>query len=481
VSLNRGGGGTKIGEEPAAATSGSNTFEHLPTVANAEKSSERDNGSDIRLSAFRSKAIELHHVLRTSMYTTLCILLTAAVSYGATPPSRHLIPTVSTQRFEIAYELEGGPESATTVELWYTTDEGRTWKNHGTVRPNESAVEFTAPEEGLYGFYIIAANQSGPSGDEPGTDTQPQLWAQVDYTRPVVQLHSVRQNDPPTIPQVVYLRWSAIDSNLHSRPINLAYRLTSGGGWTPIESSISNSGSYDWRVPETVVGEVVVQLSCRDRGGHRVDVESHPFVIRVPRELRTISRDPGSGALAASAPHRSVGKVDIDDPGQRAARLYRLGLTHARQGEFRLAASRFRDALSNDPGNTGALVELGRSMYAQQDMSGALEAYRLALGQEPQSRAALEGSALVHISQGRFADAVQELTSIVRTNPKDAAAWLNLGDVAIYQGDELLAREHYMKASTVDPLATKTISDAQLRMTDLQRLAEEFAQLGASK
>ena len=57
--------------------------------------------------------------------------------------------------------------------------------------------------------------------------------------------------------------------------------------------------------------------------------------------------------------------------------------------------------------------------------------------------------------------------------------WLNLGDVAIYQGDELLAREHYTRAATLDPTATEVVEKARLRLAELERLASEFTQVDA--
>jgi superkiller protein 3 len=162
---------------------------------------------------------------------------------------------------------------------------------------------------------------------------------------------------------------------------------------------------------------------------------------------------------------------------ERAGTLYRKGVLHAMRGEYRLASSRLQDALALDSDLTEALVELGKVLYAQKRIPEAIEAYRLALRQDPKLRSAHEGLALVYIGQRRFSDAVRQLGHIVRSNPRDVEAWLNLGDVAIYQGDEILAREHYRKAATLDPTATEVIAKARLRLAELERLAAEFAQV----
>ena len=57
-----------------------------------------------------------------------------------------------------------------------------------------------------------------------------------------------------------------------------------------------------------------------------------------------------------------------------------------------------------------------------------------------------------------------QLRTILRYNPKDAEIWLYLGDIAIYQGDELLARECYTRAATVQPEAAETVTEARSRV-----------------
>ena len=41
---------------------------------------------------------------------------------------------------------------------------------------------------------------------------------------------------------------------------------------------------------------------------------------------------------------------------------------------------------------------------------------------------------------------------------------MNLRDVAVYQGDEVLARDCYTRATNIDPTAAKTIAEAQQRL-----------------
>ena len=65
-------------------------------------------------------------------------------------------------------------------------------------------------------------------------------------------------------------------------------------------------------------------------------------------------------------------------------------------------------------------------------------------------------------------------------NPKDVEAWLNLGDVSIYKGDELKALQHYRNAATLNPASLDTIEKARLRLADLKQLAGEYRQPATS-
>ena len=88
----------------------------------------------------------------------------------------------------------------------------------------------------------------------------------------------------------------------------------------------------------------------------------------------------------------------------------------------------------------------------------------------------MEGVAWVNIAGREFEPAGEQLWRLVRRNPADVEAWLHLGDVAIYRGDELSAREHYELAATLDPTATEIIERAQRRLADISGLRSRYQQ-----
>ncbi|MEE9297317.1 MAG: tetratricopeptide repeat protein [Phycisphaerae bacterium] len=415
--------------------------------------------------------------LRLSTAAALCFLVIAAEAVGVDPPSMHAIQKVRRQSFEVDYELDPGSAAVESVHLWYTTDGGRSWRNYGVDVDGISPFSFNAGEQGLYGFYIVAFNAAGGSGPTPGPTTEPHYWAYVDFTPPVVQLHRIGQDRPPTVPQTLHIRWSALDNSLASRPIELSYQTVPDGPWRAIAGPLTNAGSYDWRVPADFDKPIRIRITVRDRCGHIVEATSPPTVVERPAPAAPQPRSRNTIA-SKSREARLTGLVGDDtlDHQTRALKLYQQGKLHSMRGEYRLAASRLRDSLALDPTLLDALVALGEALYAQGEPAKSVEAFQLALDRRPGSRDALQGLALAYIGERRFTDAVQQLSRIVQANPQDAKAWLNLGDIAIYQGDELLAGEHYQRALTRNPGATETIARARLRMADLKRLAAEFRQ-----
>ena len=79
-------------------------------------------------------------------------------------------------------------------------------------------------------------------------------------------------------------------------------------------------------------------------------------------------------------------------------------------------------------------------------------------------RSALRGVAMAYRKKGDHGAAAGALRSILRDSPNDAEVWMNLGDVAIFQGDEVLARECYTRASSIDPQATEIVANARKRL-----------------
>jgi len=419
----------------------------------------------------------------TSLASLLAAIAATALSAMADPPDLNTIDVTDATHLDVELQLDTAGADLDLIRAWYTSDRSRTWHPIDLGPAPASALRFTPPAEGLFGLYFVVETRGGPSGPEPTAPTEPHHWLFVDRTPPVVQLNSVEPADPPTTPQTVRIRWSAIDDLMPATPVTLAYRTIPDGDWTDIADPLPNAGVHDWQITCNEGQQAVVRLTVADRAGHRTTATSDPFTLRrktIPTPAAEPVTDPhvaGAQALTGRVATQAIRDDGNLDDHARADRLYRLGRNHSIRGEYRLADARLREALALDAARTDALVELGTVLYAQGHAPDAVEAFKLALQQQPGLRSALEGLALTYIAERKFPDAVGQLSRIVRIDPNDAEAWLNLGDVAIYQGDELLAREHYTKAATRNPNADDVVRRARLRLAELTQLADKFKQI----
>ena len=368
------------------------------------------------------------------------------------------------RNLEIHYTVNELALPLDSVQLWYTADHGETWRSYGFDEDRQSPVAFLAPAEGRFGFFVVVANAAGRSSAPPNKLTQPQQWAFVDDTPPVVQLHDLRATTSLG-QRMVEIRWTAIDAHLPARPVGIRYRRPPETGWHQVTPDpIANTGRYDWRLPDEITGPLAIRVTVVDKGGHRVDTAGKTIEIppmESPRRIEAPSPPLWSRNKTAEV---RAGGFSASKARERALRLYAEGLALRDAGRDRQAVARLREVLKLDPQMTDAFVEIGSLFHRMGDLDRALGAYETGLSQQPTMRAALRGAAMVHRQQNDYNAAAQRLRAILRYNPNDAEVWMNLGDIAVFQGDEILAHECYRRASQSDPEATEVIAEAHKRL-----------------
>jgi len=368
---------------------------------------------------------------------------------------------IRSRTFDIEYTVNENALPLECVQLWFTQDDGATWQVYGYDEDRHSPVTFQAPGEGSFGFFLIFTNSTGSSSGPPTPSMKPQRQVFVDFTPPVVQLHPVRQTTQLG-QRTLQIRWTAVDSQLTARPVEIAFQRPPETAWRPVViEPLANTGRYDWRVPDEISGSVAFRVSVSDLGGHRIDSERQVVELGAapltekPLAVGTTGQfvDPEVTALPGSKKAK-----------ERITKLLAEAAAHGDHGEFVEGIARLREAVKLDPQRTEAFAQMAGFLYQVGDVDRALIAYEIALKQRPNLRAALQGAALVDRDRKNFSAAAERLRAILRYNPNDAEVWMNLGDVAVYQGDEVLARDCYTRATNIDPQAAKTIAEAQQRL-----------------
>ena len=230
------------------------------------------------------------------------------------------------------------------------------------------------------------------------------------------------------------------------------------------------------RLPGDLVGAVAFRVIVTDKGGHRVVSEQQVIEITrtLPGETPRTGIEVGVPAVASRDAVTWTSSRAAEAARVRASRLYAEAMSYRQRGDYREGISRLREAVRLDPQLTDAFAEMGGMLYLLGDLDRAQNAYEIALDQQPTMRAALNGAAMIHRQRNEYTKAAERLRTILRYNPNDAETWMHLGDIGIFQGDELLARECYLRATRIDPEATRVIEDSRRRLDLMAEVSRAF-------
>jgi hypothetical protein len=178
------------------------------------------------------------------------------------------IRLVNSKRISLNYEIKDkGPSGVSAVELWYTQDAGgRNWQKYREEEAKPPFV-FDVNGEGLYGFTLVVRSGVGLSDRPPQVGDAPQLWVEVDLTKPVVHIGNVDVGRGPDSGRLT-IAWTATDKNLGRQPISLSYAEQAGGTWTPIAANLENTGRYVWQMPPGIPYRFLVRVEATDKAGN---------------------------------------------------------------------------------------------------------------------------------------------------------------------------------------------------------------------
>jgi len=175
---------------------------------------------------------------------------------------------VNTRLFELEYDVDSvGPSGIGRVELWGTTDGGKTWRRFpvGTDKPKLLTVSVDG--EGIYGFRMVVTNGAGLGGRPPAPGDLPDIWIGVDLTKPTARIVSAQQGVDSEA-QSLIISWQADDKMLAARPISLLFRQDPKGPWVSIASGLENTGRYAWPIDSRTPSQLYLRLEVRDEAGN---------------------------------------------------------------------------------------------------------------------------------------------------------------------------------------------------------------------
>jgi hypothetical protein len=188
---------------------------------------------------------------------------------------------VNSKRISINYDVkEVGKSGVAIIELWYTRNGGSNWQKYAEQADPKAPYVYTVEvsEEGLYGFTLVARNRAGFGESPPRAGDPPQVWVEVDLTKPVVRMLAPEVGRGADLGTLT-INYSATDKNLAQRPITLSYAEKLEGPWVEIVRGEENTGRFVWRMPESVPYQFYVRVEAADRAGNVGAAETGKAVI----------------------------------------------------------------------------------------------------------------------------------------------------------------------------------------------------------
>ena len=204
-----------------------------------------------------------------------------------------------------AFSLEYGIENdlgvpVRTVELWGTSDAGKTWDYWGDDPDRTTPFDIEVEADGLFGFRMVIVGNNGLAQNRPKNGDDADAWVKVDTVSPKVRIQSALYGRGPEAGSLI-IEYLAIDPDFGDRPISLYYAPTSDGPWQEITSGLTNSGKYAWAANPNLPPEIFLKVKAIDAAGnaseHTMDIPIKVQGIAPRGKIRGIG-----GAPRASVP-----------------------------------------------------------------------------------------------------------------------------------------------------------------------------------
>jgi hypothetical protein len=186
---------------------------------------------------------------------------------------------VNSTKISLNYDVDNvGKSGVSVVELWMTRD-GDSWNQEQTQNKREPPFVFEVVGEGRYGFTLIARSGVGMGDAPPRRGDPPQIWVEVDTTKPIVRLERVDVGRGADTGNLTIL-YKASDRNIIDRPISFSYAEKPDGEWKPIAKNEDNTGRYIWKMPADVPYQFYVRVEAVDKAGNiGADETTQPIAV----------------------------------------------------------------------------------------------------------------------------------------------------------------------------------------------------------
>jgi tetratricopeptide (TPR) repeat protein len=325
----------------------------------------------------------------------------------------------------VAYDVNGNLASIGTG--FFISKEGDLVTNYHVLFGKFGAEIKTADGETYRIKIIVAQNQATDllrvSVDIPAERVR---WLEVSDEPAAIAQHVVVVGSPMGLEQSVS---DGIVSSVREIPgIGTFYQISA-----PI--SPGSSGSPVINLKGKVVGVATFQFLQGQNLNFAID----------SRSFRDMETNQSGQSLSEWTFNQSQQKAVL------AEELCRKGFSFSINGEDQKALEYFKKATENDPNSTTAWYGLGYCYAGQNSYADAIAAYRHAIQTNP-----TDAISYFHLGNylhklGRYAEAIEAFQQVVSINPEFEEAYFNLGIIYLKTGRLEEGKEAFQNAVRINP------------------------------
>jgi Leucine-rich repeat (LRR) protein len=186
------------------------------------------------------------------------------------------------------------------VTIECSADYGTTWQVIVQTTANDGSFDWTIPDIVSDECLVRVSSNDGDPDPVP-SDISDEVFSMVPDSAGEFRVTSPNGGESWELGSTQSIKWTN-SGDINS--VMIEYSYDNGNTWNTIVSSVSNSGSYDWQVPDTVSEECLVRVTANDGDSDPKlsDVSDSNFSIVLPSSptIRVITPNGGEQAVIGS-------------------------------------------------------------------------------------------------------------------------------------------------------------------------------------
>jgi hypothetical protein len=171
--------------------------------------------------------------------------------------------------------------SITNVKLEYSTNNGSSWNTITASTTNNGTYNWTVPNTPSTSCLVKVSDTAGPAADS--SDAVFTIAAQRTLT--ITAPNGGENWEGTTVHDITWTSTGSITN------VKLEYSTNNGSSWNTITASTTNSGSYNWTVPDTPSTTCVVRIT--DTASSATDTSDTIFTITAQRTITVTTPNGG--------------------------------------------------------------------------------------------------------------------------------------------------------------------------------------------